>query len=158
MFKNLELAADKEWSYRTLAEKVQNLVEYWKTTFNWRKIDSDINAKLPQFTTPIDAEHSHGSLTIHFMHKHSANPNAIPFIFVHRWPGNYLEVFIHIARAEELELVIRRKVAKLIDPPTNSSDAKHPASHVAPSQADSSAQLPAHAHDTQRLATSLRIF
>lgn len=98
---NLELPAGAEWSYGTPAQSVEELVKYWKTTFNWRKIEADINAKLPQFTTPIDAEEPHGFLTLHFVHKRSPNPNAVPLIFPHGWPGNFLEVFIHFARTKE---------------------------------------------------------
>jgi Epoxide hydrolase N terminus len=90
---NVELSADTEWSYGTPTQHVQNLVDYWKTSFNWRKVEADINAKLPQFTTQIDAEDPHGVLTLHFVHKRSPNPNAIPLLFSHGWPGSFLEVF-----------------------------------------------------------------
>lgn len=95
--KNLELSAETQWNYGTPTHTVQDLVEYWKTSFNWRKIENDINTKLPQFKTPIDAEDPHGILTLHFVHKRSPKPNAIPLLFSHGWPGNFLEVFAQIS-------------------------------------------------------------
>jgi Epoxide hydrolase N terminus len=93
--KSLMLSVEKAWSYGVPTQNVQDLVEYWKKSFNWRKIETDINTKLPQFTTPIDAEKPHGILTIHFVHKRSPNPNAVPLLFSHGWPGNFLEVSSH---------------------------------------------------------------
>lgn len=90
---NVKLSAETEWSYGTPAQHVQDLVNYWKTSFNWRNVEADINTKLPQFTMPIDAEDPHGILTLHFVHKRSPNPKAVPLLFSHGWPGSFLEVF-----------------------------------------------------------------
>ncbi|KAF8522534.1 hypothetical protein JB92DRAFT_1694478, partial [Gautieria morchelliformis] len=56
---------ENHWSYGVPTQSVQDLVEYWKKSFNWHKIETDINTKLPQFTMPIDAENPHGILTMH---------------------------------------------------------------------------------------------
>ncbi|KAF8586000.1 alpha/beta-hydrolase [Ramaria rubella] len=110
--RGLQLPAGEEWTYGTPPHRVQELVEYWKESFDWRKIEADINTQLPQFTTTIDAEPPHGTLSIHFVHKRSSNSNAIPLVFVHGWPGNFLEV------------------AKIIGPLTDPSDVQDPAFHV----------------------------
>jgi pimeloyl-ACP methyl ester carboxylesterase len=65
-------------------EKVQELVDYWATGYDWRKIEARLNA-LPQFITEIDG------LDIHFIHVRSPNPNALPLILTHGWPGSFLE-------------------------------------------------------------------
>jgi hypothetical protein len=46
--------------------------------------------KLPNFITKIDVE-GFGELDIHFLHQKSS-AGAIPLLFVHRWPGSFLEV------------------------------------------------------------------
>ena len=46
---------------------------------------------MPQFTIPIDVD-DFGEMTIHFVHKLSSKANAIPLIFIHGWPGSFLEV------------------------------------------------------------------
>jgi pimeloyl-ACP methyl ester carboxylesterase len=65
--------------------KLQALVHYWGTDYNWRKVESQLNA-LPQFVTTIDG------LDIHFIHVKSRNPNALPLIITHGWPGSVLEL------------------------------------------------------------------
>lgn len=80
---------DWRHTYRT----VKDLVEYWKTDFNWRKVEEDLNTKLPQFTSSVDTgEPTHGSIKLHFALRRSSRPNAIPLLFVHGWPGNFAEV------------------------------------------------------------------
>ncbi len=64
--------------------KLQALVSYWGTDYDWRKAEAQLNA-LPQFVTKIDG------LDIHFIHVRSRNPNALPLIITHGWPGSILE-------------------------------------------------------------------
>jgi pimeloyl-ACP methyl ester carboxylesterase len=65
-------------------QKLQELVRYWGTDYDWRKVESKLNA-LPQFKTHIDG------LDIHFIHVRSRHPNALPIIVTHGWPGSVLE-------------------------------------------------------------------
>jgi pimeloyl-ACP methyl ester carboxylesterase len=64
--------------------KLQALVRYWGTDYDWRKAEAKLNA-LPQFTTRIDG------LDIHFIHARSRHPNALPLIITHGWPGSVFE-------------------------------------------------------------------
>ena len=66
-------------------EKIQSLVRYWGTDYDWRKAEAKLNA-LPQFITEIDG------LDIHFIHVRSRHPNALPLIMTHGWPGSILEL------------------------------------------------------------------
>ena len=63
---------------------VQKLARYWATDYDWRKIESKLNA-LPQFVTEIDG------LDIHFIHVRSKHDNALPMIVTHGWPGSIIE-------------------------------------------------------------------
>jgi pimeloyl-ACP methyl ester carboxylesterase len=65
--------------------KIQDLVHYWGTEYDWRKIETKLNA-LPQFVTRIDG------LDIQFVHIRSRHPNAMPLIITHGWPGSVLEL------------------------------------------------------------------
>ena len=77
-----ETAAD-QWQGVQLA-KLQELVRYWGTDYDWRKAEAKLNA-LPQFTTNIDG------VDIHFIHVRSRHPNAMPLIITHGWPGSVFE-------------------------------------------------------------------
>jgi pimeloyl-ACP methyl ester carboxylesterase len=63
---------------------MQKLARYWATEYDWRKCEAKLNA-LPQFVTTIDG------LDIHFIHVRSKNPNALPVIITHGWPGSIIE-------------------------------------------------------------------
>ena len=65
--------------------KIQELVAYWGTGYDWRKAEATLNA-LPQFVTEIDG------LDIHFIHVRSAHQGALPMIMTHGWPGSVLEL------------------------------------------------------------------
>src|SRR4051812_5784725 len=64
--------------------KLQELVRYWGTDYDWRKVEATLNA-LPQFITTIDG------LDIRFIHVRSRQPNALPVIITHGWPGSVIE-------------------------------------------------------------------
>jgi pimeloyl-ACP methyl ester carboxylesterase len=64
--------------------KLQKLVRYWGTDYDWRKAEARLNA-FPQFKTRIDG------LDIHFIHVKSRHPNALPLIITHGWPGSVFE-------------------------------------------------------------------
>ena len=64
--------------------KLQELVRYWGSGYDWRKVEAKLNA-LPQFMTTIDG------VDIHFIHVRSRHPNALPVIITHGWPGSVIE-------------------------------------------------------------------
>ena len=64
--------------------KLQALVRYWGSGYDWRKAEAKLNA-LPQFTTNIDG------VDIHFIHVRSRHKNALPLIVTHGWPGSVIE-------------------------------------------------------------------
>jgi pimeloyl-ACP methyl ester carboxylesterase len=63
---------------------MQQLAHDWANGYDWRKVEARLNA-LPQFITTIDG------LDIHFIHVRSKDPNALPVIVTHGWPGSIIE-------------------------------------------------------------------
>jgi pimeloyl-ACP methyl ester carboxylesterase len=63
---------------------LQELVRYWGTGYDWRRVEAKMNA-LPQFKTNIDG------VDIHFIHVKSKHKNAMPMIITHGWPGSVIE-------------------------------------------------------------------
>jgi pimeloyl-ACP methyl ester carboxylesterase len=64
--------------------RLQQLVRYWGSGYDWRKVEAKLNA-LPQFVTTIDG------VDIHFIHVKSRHPNTLPVIVTHGWPGSVIE-------------------------------------------------------------------
>lgn len=59
-------------------------MEYWRDGFDWRPQEERLNA-YDQFTTEIDGQ------TIHFFHVRSPEPEAIPLLITHGYPGSVVE-------------------------------------------------------------------
>ncbi|MGW0594773.1 epoxide hydrolase family protein [Streptosporangium sp. NPDC002607] len=72
------------WSYGVPVGYAQQLAEYWRTGFDWRAAETRLNT-FPQFTTRIDGQ------DIHFLHVRSPEPDALPLIITHGWPGSIAE-------------------------------------------------------------------
>lgn len=77
-----ETVADREQGV-PLAE-AQALCEYWRDNYDWRRCEAQLNA-LGQFRTDIDG------VGIHFLHVRSPEPDALPLILTHGWPGSVVE-------------------------------------------------------------------
>jgi pimeloyl-ACP methyl ester carboxylesterase len=77
------------WDYGAPLEDVKRLTNYWKDQYNWREAEKKLNT-VPQYTTTIQCD-GFEPLRIHFIHAKSDRKNAIPLLFVHGWPGNFLE-------------------------------------------------------------------
>ena len=75
---------DVGWSRGVPVSYLRELAEYWRTSFDWRKQEAALNA-FPQFTTTIDGQ------PIHFLHVSSAEPDALPLVITHGFPGSVAE-------------------------------------------------------------------
>ncbi len=73
-----------DWSQGVRLQNAQALVAYWAQEYDWRRFESELN-RFPQFLTTIDG------LDIHFIHVRSQNPNAMPLILTHGWPGSFVD-------------------------------------------------------------------
>jgi epoxide hydrolase len=72
------------WEYGVPLDYVKELVEYWRTDYDWRAWEAKLNEH-PQFTTEIDGQN------IHFLHVRSPDPDALPLILTHGWPNSVVE-------------------------------------------------------------------
>lgn len=72
------------WDYGTDLAYLQGLCEYWRTQFDWRAQEDRFN-RWPHFLTEIDGQQ------IHFIHARSDDPDALPLIISHGWPGSVAE-------------------------------------------------------------------
>jgi pimeloyl-ACP methyl ester carboxylesterase len=70
--------------------RMQALVQYWATDYDWRRGEAKLNA-FPMFMTEIDG------IDIQFIHVRSRHKNAMPLIMTHGWPGSIFEMLKVIA-------------------------------------------------------------
>ena len=63
---------------------LMELADYWANGFDWRAQEKTLNEH-PQFMTTIDGQ------DIHFLHVRSPEPDALPLILRHGWPGSFVD-------------------------------------------------------------------
>ncbi len=91
--------------------KVQALCEYWRTRYDWRACEALLNS-LGQHTATIDGQE------IYFLHVRSPEPDALPLLMMHGWPGSVLE--------------FRKVIGPLTDPAAYGGDPRRAFHIVAP--------------------------
>ena len=72
------------WSRGVPVTYLQSLAHHWRHGYEWRDHERELNG-FPQFTTEIDGQN------VHFLHVRSPEPNALPLILSHGWPGSIVE-------------------------------------------------------------------
>ncbi|MGY2061979.1 epoxide hydrolase family protein, partial [Nocardia gipuzkoensis] len=73
-----------DWDTGVPTHWLRELVEHWRTGYDWRAAEARLNS-FPQFTTEIEGQR------IHFLHVRSAEPDALPLLLTHGWPGSVVE-------------------------------------------------------------------
>jgi epoxide hydrolase len=72
------------WEYGVPLDYLQDLADHWRTSYDWRAQEAELNA-IPQFITTMDGQ------SIHFLHLRSPEPGALPLVMTHGWPGSVAE-------------------------------------------------------------------
>ena len=73
-----------DWSQGIPLSYLQEVCEYWAEDYDWRSREAALN-RFDQFITEIDG------VDIHFIHQRSSNPDALPLLLTHGWPGSIVE-------------------------------------------------------------------
>ena len=120
------------WDYGSNLSYIKDLVEYWRTGFDWRAQEQAINS-FANFRADVDG------LNVHFIHERGKGPNPMPVIITHGWPSSFVEM---------LEII-----PLLTDPASHGGDASDAFDVVVPS-------MPGYGfsdHPTQRGMNLVRI-
>ncbi|GHO99478.1 multidrug MFS transporter [Reticulibacter mediterranei] len=81
---------DASWDYGTNLAYLRQLVDYWRTSYDWRAWEQLLNV-FPQYTAEIGGTH------LHFLHVRGKGTRPIPLLLVHGWPGSFFEMYKIIA-------------------------------------------------------------
>ena len=101
-----------DWSQGIPLAYVQELCGYWAEKYDWREREKRLN-QFAQFRAEA------GGLGVHFVHVRSPEPNAIPLVVTHGWPGSIVE--------------FQKVIAQLADPAAHGGDAADAFHVVCPS-------------------------
>ncbi|KAL2801450.1 Alpha/Beta hydrolase protein [Aspergillus keveii] len=102
------------WDMGVPLDEIKRLAAYWRNGFDWREQETKLNKQFSQFTVPVSVE-GYDDLKIHYLHHTSQIAGAIPLLFIHGWPGSFIEA------------------TKIIPPLTSGDEGKPAFSVIAPS-------------------------
>lgn len=71
------------WTFGTNEAYLKELVNYWMTTYDWRKQEEALN-KYPQYIAEVNG------VKIHFQYIKGKGKDAKPLVLTHGWPDSYL--------------------------------------------------------------------
>ena len=100
------------WDYGTNPAYLRDLVEYWRTGYDWRAQERALN-QLDHFRATVDG------LGVHFIHARGQGPDPFPLIISHGWPGSVVEML--------------KIIPMLTDPASHGGDANDSFDVVVPS-------------------------
>jgi len=101
-----------DWSQGVPPAYLRELCRYWAEEYDWPARQTRLNA-VEQYTTELDG------LPIHFLHARSPEPDALPLVLTHGWPGSVAE-FLDV-------------LGPLTDPAAHGGDPRDAFTVVAPS-------------------------
>ena len=101
-----------DWSQGARLKNVRALCDHWRTVYDWRRCEEQLNG-WGQFKTELDG------LAIHFLHIRSPEPDALPMLMTHGWPGSVIE--------------FNKVIGPLVDPVAHGGDRNDAFSLVIPS-------------------------
>jgi len=76
--------ADPSWAYGVDTQFLRDLCSYWADDYEWRHHEQVLNT-FAQFRAEIDGTN------VHFLHIQSPEPDAVPLVMTHGWPGSVVE-------------------------------------------------------------------
>ncbi|MFD4406151.1 epoxide hydrolase family protein [Nocardia sp. NPDC058499] len=87
----------RRWDQGVPLADLVDVVNYWRTEYDWRPFEERLN-RIGQYRTTID------DLGIHFLHRRSARADATPLLMTHGWPDSivrFIDVVDELANPED---------------------------------------------------------
>ena len=73
---------NQDWHYGVDRAYLQELVDYWRTDYDWRAAEAAINA-YEHYRVQVEG------VPVHFMRRPGVGPNPTPLILTHGWPWTF---------------------------------------------------------------------
>ncbi|GAA5844559.1 hypothetical protein JCM11251_001633 [Rhodosporidiobolus azoricus] len=83
-----ETYAAKQEEYGITYEWMEKALQRWQNGFNWKEHEDRINSVDHFYATVEDEGHDY---KLHLIYQESKDPNAVPLLLLHGWPGSAFE-------------------------------------------------------------------
>jgi pimeloyl-ACP methyl ester carboxylesterase len=78
--------AEPGWEIGTSAAYLRQLVDHWRSAYDWRHHEQRLN-QLPQFKAPVDGAR------MHFVQEKGRGPRPLPLLLLHGWPDSFYRFY-----------------------------------------------------------------
>ena len=85
-YENSEPGSDRQYGLRR--DWLASAKSYWENEFSWRDVETQLNS-FPHFQTAV--KDKLGEFNVHFVALFSEEPDAVPMLMLHGWPGSFME-------------------------------------------------------------------
>jgi hypothetical protein len=82
---------EEDFTYGVSPQITKRLFERCADGFDWPSWRSKILNMGKHYKLTVSGLEDQGSIAVHFVHRKSTRPDAIPLLLVHGWPGSFLE-------------------------------------------------------------------
>jgi microsomal epoxide hydrolase len=79
------------WRYGANLEFLRELVEHWRTRYDWRAWEATLN-RWPQRRVAVPAG-DYGDIRLHYLIERGSGPKPMPLLLLHGWPGSVFEFY-----------------------------------------------------------------
>lgn len=111
-------AEGEPWAYGTSITVLRDLVEHWRSAYDWRAREAAMN-RFAQFLVDVDVDGTPYSIHLIHVTGRGPQPQPKPVLITHGWPGSFVE-FLDV-------------IEPLTDPAAHGGDAADALSVVIPS-------------------------
>ncbi|EMF11683.1 alpha/beta-hydrolase [Sphaerulina musiva SO2202] len=74
------------WGFGVAKTDLEPIIDHWTEEYDWRTREAHYNDTLPQYRVVIQG------IRLHYVHKRSMSPNAMPIIFCHGFPESFIGI------------------------------------------------------------------
>ena len=82
------------WHYGTDRAYLEELVAYWRDDYDWRDHERALN-EFDHYITAVEGQR------LHFVHQRAADPDSLPLLMTHGWPGTVWEMLPSVMALNE---------------------------------------------------------
>lgn len=76
------VAGSGGWDYGTSPEYLADLIDHWRSRYDWRHHESELN-RITQYKTRLSGN------DLHFVHERGQGTNTMPLLLLHGWPDSF---------------------------------------------------------------------
>ncbi|RGP79911.1 epoxide hydrolase [Fusarium longipes] len=73
-------------------DQLDEIAQYWSNEYDWFSVQDRLNNEGHHYATTVSSDGNYTDpVPLHFVHRESSHPDAVPLLLLHGWPSTHLE-------------------------------------------------------------------